>query len=189
MNETLEQLLSRIAQDQGILRGNEDVTKQCAILPILFNLSWDWSNSQEVSPEFDVEEKKVDYCLRINQKKAVFLEVKRPAEDLEKHESQLLLYSFREGVDIAVLTNGLKWWFYLPLEGGNWQQRKFFTIDIRQQSPEISAKHFRELIGKPAIETGTAIERAKSMKKSREKKEDDKRDHPSCMEAVDRGFG
>ncbi|MFW6100664.1 MAG: type I restriction endonuclease [Bacteroidota bacterium] len=169
MTETFEQLLARLPQDQAILRGVEDVTKQCAVLPILTHLGWNWTNSQEVYPEFDVEGKKVDYCLRINQRKSVFLEVKRPSETLEKHEKQLLEYSFREGVDIAVLTNGLLWWFYLPLVRGNWQERKFFTIDIGQQSPEFAAKYFRKLIEKPAIETGDAIVRAKSIKESREK--------------------
>ncbi|TDI93301.1 MAG: hypothetical protein E2O77_03220 [Caldithrix sp.] len=57
----------------------------------------------------------MDYCLRVNQKKPVFIEVKRATEDLERHEKQLLEYSFEYGVDIAILTNGLTWWFYLPL--------------------------------------------------------------------------
>ena len=48
--------------------------------------------------------------LLINQKKRVFLEVKRASENLESHEKQLLEYSFTEGIDLAVLTNGLVWW-------------------------------------------------------------------------------
>jgi len=45
----------------------------------------------------------------------IFLEVKRAGEDLnnEKHEDQLLEYSFRQGVELAVLTNGMTWWLYL----------------------------------------------------------------------------
>jgi hypothetical protein len=169
MNETFEQLLSRLSQDQTLLRGVEAATKQGAVLPILSRIEWNVFNLQEVSPEFTVGNGRVDYCLCINQKKFVFLEVKRPTEDLDRHEKQLLEYSFTEGVDIAVLTNGLIWWFYLPLFGGNWQQRKFFTIDIKQQSPQVAAKHFKKFLGRNVIENGSALEQAKSVKESREK--------------------
>ena len=65
-------------------------------------------------------------------KKAVFLETKRPMEDLEKDENQLLEYSFADGVEIAVLTNGLLWWLYFPLGKDNWKQRgsMLWPVDI-----------------------------------------------------------
>lgn len=138
-------------------------------MPILSQIGWNIFNLQEISPEFTIGNGRIDYCLSINHKKFVFLEVKRPTEDLERHEKQLLEYSFTEGVDIAVLTNGLLWWFYLPLVGGNWQQRKFFTIDIEQQPPEAAAQHFIDFLGRDAVEKGSSIEKAKSIKESREK--------------------
>ena len=72
-------------------------------------------------------------------------------------------------IDLAVLTNGLVWWIYLPLIGGNWQQRKIYTIDITQQSPQESAKHFKDFLGRDVVENGSSIEKAKSVKESREK--------------------
>ena len=169
MNQEFEELLSTIPQDQNLLRGVEEATKQGAVLPILRQLGWDCFNLEEVSPEFNVGNGRVDYCLLINQKKRVFLEVKRASENLESHEKQLLEYSFTEGIDLAVLTNGLVWWIYLPLIGGNWQQRKIYTIDITQQSPQESAKHFKEFLGRDVVENGSSIEKAKSVKESKEK--------------------
>ena len=110
----------------------------------------------------------MDYCLKVGEKKAVFLEVKRLIEDLEKYEKQLLEYSFADGVDIAVLTNGLLWWFYLALGTGDWKQRKFFTIDIKQQEPIIAAKHFREFLGHESISNGNSLKHARSLQASRE---------------------
>ena len=169
MNKEFEELLSTIPQNQNLLLGVEEATKQGAVLPILRQLGWDCFKLEEVSPEFNVGNGRVDYCLLINQKKRVFLEVKRASENLESHEKQLLEYSFTEGVDLAVLTNGLVWWIYLPLVGGNWQQRKFYTIDITQQSPQESAKHFKDFLGRDVVEKGLAIEKAKSVKESKEK--------------------
>ncbi|MFQ5480193.1 MAG: type I restriction endonuclease [Thermodesulfobacteriota bacterium] len=169
MNQTFEQLLTRLSQDQTLLRGVEEATKQGAVLPILSQIGWDCFNTQEVSPEFPVGNGRVDYCLCINKKKFVFLEVKRPTEDLERHEKQLLKYSFTYGVHMAVLTNGLQWWFYLPLVGGNWQQRRFFTIDITQQAPQLAVNHFQEFLGRDVMENGAALKQAKLLKNSREK--------------------
>jgi len=95
--------------------------------------------------------------------------VKRATEDLERHEKQLLEYSFAFGVDIAVLTNGLTWWFYLPLLEGNWQQRKFISIDIKQQKIENATSYLKEFLSKEAILSGSAAKKAKEVKESREK--------------------
>ncbi len=169
MPESFEQLLSRLSKDQTLLHSFEEATKQGAVLPILSQLGWNCFNVQEVVPELSVGSGRIDYCLVINNKKAVFIEVKRSAEDLERHEKQLLEYSFEYGVDIAILTNGLLWWFYLPLVGGNWRQRKFFTIDIRQQNPHTASLHFGDFLNRDSVVNGSALKKAKSVKESREK--------------------
>jgi hypothetical protein len=112
---------------------------------------------------------RIDYCLKIGEKKSVFMEVKRITEDLERHEKQILEYSFEDGVEIAVLTNGLLWWLYLPLSKGTWQQRKFFTIDIRQQTPDSAAQHFKEFLSREKISDGTALKNAQSLQASKER--------------------
>lgn len=169
MNGTLEIILLRLSQDHGLLNSVEEATKQGAVLPVLSALGWDCFNIQEVIPEFSIGNGRIDYCLKVNHKNAVFIEVKRATEDLERHEKQLLEYSFNFGVDIAVLTNGLTWWFYLPLLGGNWQQRKFISIDLRQQKIENSTSYLKDFLSKETISNGSAVKKAKEVKESREK--------------------
>lgn len=65
-------------------------------MPILSYLGWNTYNLREVIPEFKVGNGRVDYCLNIGEKKAVFIEIKRLVEDLDKHEKQLLDYSFSD---------------------------------------------------------------------------------------------
>lgn len=170
MQNSLEQLITRLSKkSQNLLNSVEEATKQGAVLPILSSLGWDCFNVEEVSPEFSVGNGRVDYCLRLNQKKSVFIEVKRATEELERHEKQLLEYAFEYGVKIAILTNGLTWWFYLPLMDGTWQQRKFFSIDIRQQKPGAASKHFQEFLSRESFVDGSAIKKAISVKEGREK--------------------
>jgi predicted type IV restriction endonuclease len=109
---------------------------------ILANLGWNPFNINEVKPEYSVAGRRVDYSLRIYDANKVFLEVKKMGEELDRHQDHLLDYSFKEGVKLAVLTNGMTWWFYLPLQEGSWEQRKFFAIDILQQEPAHIADRF-----------------------------------------------
>lgn len=106
---------------------------------------------------------------RVKEKNAVFIEVKRVNEELDAHQDQLLEYAFREGVDLAVLTNGLLWWLYLPLLEGSWEQRKFLTIDIQQLLAEDAAQHFLDFLEREAVITGSAAERARALHASKEK--------------------
>ena len=171
MDESLEQLLLRLSKDQSLFDGIEEATKQAAVLPILSKIGWNFFNLREVFPEFPVGSGRVDYCLLIGQKRAAFIEVKRASEDLYRHEKQLLEYAFTYGVEIAVLTNGFVWSFYLPLVEGDWQQRKVFTIDIQKQQPRDAAKHFREFLSRDNVIDGSAVANAKELKESREKDE------------------
>ena len=121
---------------------DEASIKQSVILHILSVLGWNTFNNDEVKPEYTVKSKRVDYSLRINNENKIFIEAKRPNQKLDAHQEQLLGYSFMEGVKLAVLTNGLTWWFYLPLNEGNWENRRFYTADLLEQDPQTIAEFF-----------------------------------------------
>ena len=90
----------------------------------------------------------------------VFIEAKRGGESLERHDEQLLDYAFAEGVEIAILTNGATWWFYLPIRAVSWERRKVATVELdRQDSTEIVQK-LADLLGKENVESGAAIQKA-----------------------------
>ncbi len=149
---------------------DETSTKQALVLPILQQLGWAIFNIEEVKPEYSVENRRVDYSLRIERSDKVFVEAKNTSESLENHEEQLLDYAFRQGVDLAILTNGITWSFYLPTQKGDWKARKFYTIDILQQeSKDVSAK-FSELLSKENILSGKALQSAEEIYKGRQKR-------------------
>lgn len=163
MIEQLITLLETLKVNPRIFIFDEVATKQAIILPILHLLGWNTYNIDEVTPEFSIENRRVDYSLRLNNTNEVFLEVKKTSEDLEKHQEQLLDYSFRQGVDLAILTNGITWWFYLPMKKGDWKARRFYTIDITQQESNYVAEKFIDLLSKANVQTGKAFQHAESI--------------------------
>lgn len=184
MNEELFRLINDFKKDRRLLSFDEAVIKQAVILRILRALGWNPFNIDEVYPEYSVGSKRVDYALKHNGRNKVFIEVKKANEDLEKHQEQLLNYSFQEGVKLAVLTNGVSWWFYLPLREGSWEQRKFYTIEIYDQENEDIARKFKEFLSKENVISDRAIENAENLYKSRQKQHLIKDTLPKAWEKI-----
>lgn len=165
MIEQLTAFIERLKANPKVSAYDEAATKQAIILPLLHLLEWDIHNIDEVTPEFSVENRRVDYSLRLNNSNEFFIEVKKPGKGLEDYQEQLLGYSFRQGVELATLTNGMTWWFYLPTKKGDWKARKFYTIDIIQQESNDIASKFVDLLSKNSVQSGKAVQHAESIYK------------------------
>ena len=144
----------------------EEATKQSFVLPILQALGWDVFDTREVAPEYD-SGGRVDYALQVNAKPKVLIEVKKCAENLDVHEIQLCNYAFQKGVEQAVLTNGLNWWFYLPLEKGEWTDRKVLSVQLIEQDEELIVGRLLELLAKNSISSGESVRMSKNHLKRR----------------------
>ena len=162
MNDRLAAEIERVRSDKTISALDEANVKQGVILPVLNALGWNPFNTNEVRPEYPVGNDRVDYALRLDGNNRVFLEAKSPKGDLGKHQEQLLRYSFGKGVPLAVLTNGLAWWLYLPLREGSWDERRFDVIDLRNGEVSQAADRFIDFLSRDNVRSGTAVENAES---------------------------
>jgi len=168
MEDQIKKFISDI-KSKKLSAISEDATKNSIILRLLNILGWDIFDNYEVYPEYVTGGRRVDYSLRYYSKNKVFIEVKKIDENLEIHQEQLLTYAFHEGIELAILTNGLSWWFYLPLNPGSWQERKFFSIDIFQQKEMEITSNFINFLAKDNVISEKAIETAKTLYKSNQK--------------------
>ncbi len=176
IEKELKELIINIknnCDDLGL--ANEAAIKQTLILPLFRVLGWNINDFNEVFPEYSTGNKRVDYSLKEKGENKVFIEVKKVREDLAMHQEQLLQYAFSDGVEIAVLTNGLSWWFYLPLNPGDWKSRKCFSIDITQQEEEI-VKNFINFLEKENVLSKKSLENLKFAKEIYKQKEDENRE-------------
>jgi len=184
MINNLWTFLSNLKNDSRIKSYDEAATKQVVIIRMLHLLGWDVYNIDEVYPEFTIENKRVDYALRINNSNEFFLEVKRPSEDLDKHQEQLLEYAFRQGVELAALTNGITWLFYLPTKKGDWAARRFYAIDILEQDPKEASEKFVQILSKENIKNGDAVNHAKNIYEGRIKRKTIKETLPGAWNKI-----
>ena len=150
---------------------DESATKQGVVLNLLSLAGWDTFDVSQVVPEYRVGNRRVDYALLPGSPNAVFIEVKRPGENLERHQQQLLEYCFQEGVKMAVLTNGPTWWLYLPLQAGSWEQRRFLTIDLEVQEPSVVERRFLDYLSPEQVGSGRAVGDAEDLVESQQRAE------------------
>jgi len=159
--------INNITQSTKLNSYNEEQTKHAIVLPILKNLAWDVFNPDEVIPEYEINNGRVDYALFNKDERKCFIECKRVREELSQHEEQLVMYCAACGVKLAILTNGITWSFYLPLQEGDWLERKFYSIDlIEQDSVEVIQK-FEELLQKENVLNGSTFVYAEELLNSR----------------------
>lgn len=182
MTESFATALDRIKNNIGGLRNlDESSIKQGIVLNLLVLTGWNPFDVTEVVPEHTVGNRRVDFALNPNAVNAVFIEVKRPGSNLATHSRQLLEYCFQEGVNLGALTDGLVWWLYLPLQGGNWEQRRFLEINLQTDETETVVAYFTRFLSKQNVMTGQSVRDAEGFAKAQRRAE-------TAQVAVDRAW-
>lgn len=148
---------------------NEEAAKIQILLPLLRDLDWD-PFGPEVLYEHRVPGKgggRVDIALQGLQHVVGLVEAKSPGQNLSKHVAQLIGYAFHQGVDICVLTTGLEWWLYLPMEMGPPEKRLFTRLHVQHDRPEQVADDLNTFLGRSNLRSGQARRKAKQVLKAR----------------------
>jgi hypothetical protein len=115
----------------------EETTKISLILPFFRCLGYDIENPDEVKAEYacDVGVKtseKVDLAILIDDKVQMLVECKSVKTKLNSnHLNQLLRYYSVSDCKIAVLTNGIEYWFFTDsIKAGRMDSSPFLIVDI-----------------------------------------------------------
>ncbi len=171
MAQTIAQAVEHIRNTVFGTNPDESATKQGVVLRLLNLCGWDLFDLSQVAPEYTVGNRRVDYALMPGSTNAAFIEVKRLGENLANHQQQLLEYCFQEGVKLAALTNGQTWHLYLPLQPGNWEERRFLTVDLASQEPGVVEQRFIEYLSRENVGTGRAVSHAEALVQSQRRGE------------------
>ena len=136
---------------------------------LLLALGWGVFEPQQVSREFPIGRRRVDYALHAGGIPVVLLEVKDVGKANAAAEEQLFQYCFHQGVPIAVLTDGRLWRLFFPAGQGNYQERCFCEVDLLRNSPDHSSSALERFLSRSLVKSGlarTAAETALNEKRS-----------------------
>ncbi|MHB1655270.1 MAG: type I restriction endonuclease [Burkholderiales bacterium] len=140
---------------------NEAAVSQGIVLRILHALSWPAYDTQIVCPEYSLQGRRVDYALCHPPGKPIaFVEVKQIGQS-EGAERQLFEYAFHIGVQLAILTDGQEWNFFLPGEQGDYGERRVYKLDIVERDISECVARLTRYLQYDASISGAAIETAR----------------------------
>ncbi len=163
MEKKIVSFIEELKANKKLSMFDEASTKQAVVLRLLSFLGWDIFNVEQVYPDYSANSSSVSYALRIKNTNKVFIEVKRVHAKLDNHQKSLVNLASREGVNLAVLTNGITWWFYLVSANGSWQRKWFYSIDLIKQKPDTFVPNLIDLLTKSKVAKGQSLKAAKSL--------------------------
>ena len=150
---------------EALRRGDfisEAAVSQGIVLPILRELGWPIFEPTVVIPEYAVEGRRVDFALCHPAKRpAIFVEVKRVGFAAGA-DQQLFEYAFHEGVQMAILTDGQEWSFYLPAEQGRYHERRVYKVDLLERTTEEAGERLARYLDYDRTCAGEALKAARS---------------------------
>lgn len=134
--DSVAELAKRALNAQAVAQ-TEEATKNAIVMPFLRVLGFDVFDPTQVIPEYiaDIGLKKgekIDYAVKIGDKIEYLVEAKSISTSLQDAQySQLFRYFHTLDADIAILTNGLNFWFFTDLDAPNkMDQKPFFRFDL-----------------------------------------------------------
>jgi predicted type IV restriction endonuclease len=141
--------------------GNEAAVSQGIVLRLLQALGWPTYDTQVVCPEFALGGRRVDYALCHPANKAMaFIEVKQIGQS-DGAERQLFEYAFHIGVQLAILTDGQEWNFFLPAEQGDYAERRVYKLDMLERDAAESVARLERYLAYAHVASGAAIAAAR----------------------------
>jgi hypothetical protein len=167
--QELAEFIKQLQSDKRFTSFDEGATKQGIVLKLLSLLEWDPFNIDEIQPEYTKGDKKVDFSLRSNNSNKAFILVEKAEKNIKNSRERLIDFAAQEGVTIAVLTNGLTWWFFSPHLGPDSEEKHFLTIQINEQKPDQITQRFLEFLSKRSVVSGKAAESAKNIYQAKQK--------------------
>lgn len=128
-----------VLKKKGI--STEETTKIALVLPFLRFLGYDVENPQELKAEYSADvgvkkSEKIDLAVCIENEVKMLIECKPANVRLNSnHQDQLYRYFSVSDVKIAILTNGIVYWFFTDYDApGRMDEEPFLEIDLRNLS-------------------------------------------------------
>lgn len=139
---------------------NEAAVSQGVVRRLLDSLSWPVYDTDITAPEFSLGGRRVDYALCHRPgKPRVLIEVKQVGQGIGA-ERQLFEYAFHRGIQMAVLTDGREWHFFLPAGEGDYSERRVHRLDLADDDISKIEERFTRYLDYEAVRSGEAIEAA-----------------------------
>lgn len=153
--------------DPRLGRLEEPLLRQAVGLRLLSLLGWDIFNVEEVQPDFRTGCGTVAFALCLDGLPRLLFEVRRDAGNLEAVHAALLEGASRSGAELALHTDGRRWWAFLPAAGGSAAETLVIRRDLARDAADTLAAEFAALLGREQVVSGAFLTAAEQLHRER----------------------
>ena len=155
----MELLADAVREIAALLSQNRYTTEtqvsDGVILRLLSALGWNVHHPDQVIREYPIKTRRADVALlRPPFGAVVLIEVKAVGKASAAGEDQLFEYCLKQGVPLAILTDGRTWNFYLPAGMGSYEQRCFAMVDLLKDDVSHCSRILERYLGFNAVVSG-----------------------------------
>ena len=154
-HEQLRANLSVVAERSATIAKackNEESTKLYLVLPVLGALGYNFSDPHEVQPEYaadfrEEQANRVDFAIMRDGLPVIAVECKKTGSDLIGNRGQLRSYfSALLTVKLGILTNGMRFKFFVDCDEPNVMDEEPFVLSERSQGTALRLHRRRERV-------------------------------------------
>ncbi|MBN1831597.1 MAG: restriction endonuclease subunit R [Deltaproteobacteria bacterium] len=169
MEKNILEFIEEIQSDARYDSFDEAAVKQGIVLKLLSLLGWDPFDINQIKPEYVVEDGRVDFSLLHKNSSMVFIGVKKGTDALTEYQEELSDYAVQDEVPLVVLTDGIVWWFCLPLLEGSAEEKRIYAMNVNERKAEELAQSFDIFLSKENVQSGKAVKAAEEIHNARKK--------------------
>jgi len=131
--------ISKQINEQGRFMTTKEATKQVSILPFIRALGYNIFNVKEVVPKYNVAGWEVDYAIVVDEEAQMLIEIKTATQPLSMNlPVQLLRHIGPPKHRIGLITNGIQYHFYAPVDNHKYVDTELFLqVDLQHFDEEI----------------------------------------------------
>lgn len=134
--DELRKISEKIDQQRHLMT-TEEATRQVSILPFIRALGYDVFNIKEVVPKYNLDGWEADYAIVVDEEAQMLIEVRAAAQALSMARPvQLLRHIGPPKHRVGLITNGIQYHFYAPIDNHKYVGAELFL--------QIDLQHFDE---------------------------------------------
>ncbi len=153
--------------DPKLPRLEEALLRQAVGLRVLSLLGWDIFNVEEVQPDFRTGGVPVAFALCLDGLPRILFEVRREEGDLEAFHRALLEGARKTGAELALHTDGRRWWSFLPGAGETASEALVGRRDLTRDPAEPLAEELVALFSREQVASGSFLAEAEQRHRGR----------------------
>ena len=142
---------------------DKETIKQSIVMKLLFLLGWDIFDPSEVKPNYVIGNHRIDCCLISKTRPKIFIQVLAENRTWVPIQQTLDRISLKLRIDYFIITDGSKWYFYIPYDQEASTPNCFCSFDFSSDDVLAIVNYFVDFLDAGTVSVGQSLQSAQDV--------------------------